>query len=85
MVFEDHYKKSCFLKMACFFFPKKLGKKHIFFIVDKTKQKLLFENYECFSKKEKKMSRNYFCYRHSNGPPMGTSTARTSLVLIIPI
>ena len=25
----------------------------MFFMVDNTKQKLLFENYECFSKKEK--------------------------------
>ena len=25
----------------------------MFFIVDKTKQKLLFENYECFSKEKK--------------------------------
>ena len=29
-------------------------------MVNKTKQKLLFENYECFPKKEK-MSRAYFC------------------------
>ena len=72
MVFEDLYKKEhAFLKMTCFFFPKKhcfsfflkktllffkkLGKKkHTFFMIDKTKQKLLVENYECFSKKEMK-------------------------------
>ena len=46
-------KKTCFLKMTCFF-----SKKHMFF--RSTKQKLLFENYECFSK-EKKVLRAYFC------------------------
>ena len=61
-----------FLKMTCFFFPKKhcffqnknnqkkLGKKkHMILMVNKTKQNILFENYECFS--NKKMSRAYFC------------------------
>ena len=43
-----------FFKDDVFFsFPKKLGKENAFFMVDKTKQKLLFENYECFSKKKK--------------------------------
>ena len=47
---------TCFFskKKHCFFFKKKLGKKkHMLFIVDKTKQKLLFQNYECFSKEKK--------------------------------
>ena len=39
MVLEDLYKKV-------FFFQKEL----MFCMVKKTKQKLLFENYECFSK-----------------------------------
>ena len=38
-----------FLKMTCFFL-----KKNTFFVVEKTKQKLLFKKYECSSKKEKK-------------------------------
>ena len=58
MVFEDLYKKTCFLKMTSFFqkktcfFQKNLAKKQMFFMVDQTKQKLLLENYECFSKKK---------------------------------
>ena len=68
MVFEDLYKKDMFFKDDMFlfqkkrcFFLKKLGKENTcFFVVDKTKQKILFENYKCFSKKEKK-SGAYFC------------------------
>ena len=61
MVFEDLYKKKhdfkddiFFSKKTCSFFKKNLAKKNTcFFMVDKTKQKLLFENYECFSKEKK--------------------------------
>ena len=54
MVFEDLYKKNMFFKDDMFFFKITWQKKYMFFVVDKTKQKLLFKNYECFSKKEKK-------------------------------
>ena len=60
MNFEDLYKKNMlfkedmfFPKNTAFFSKKAWQKKHMFFMVDKTKQKLLFQNYECFSKKEK--------------------------------
>ena len=61
--------------MTCFSFKRNV------FLVDKTKQKLLFENYECFSKKEKQCQELIFA-ENLPGPPMGTGTARTSLVLI---
>ena len=90
MVFEDLYKKTCFLKMTryqktcflkmtryqktLFFIKKYLAKKRMFFMVDKTKQKLLFENYECFSKKEKKclLRNEYICNLSFSNFPGGT-------------
>ena len=75
--------------MICFFsqkktsvFQKKLVKKYMFFMVNKTKQKLLFESYECFSKKEKKCQELIFAEDTYLGPPASTDTARASLVLI---
>ena len=50
------------------FFQKNFEKKHMFFVVDKTKQKLLFENYECFSKQEKKCQDLIFAEDTYQGP-----------------
>ena len=52
MVFKDLYKTTCFFSKKTLFLSKKTWQKHMVFMVDKTKQKLLSENYECFSKKE---------------------------------
>ena len=49
---------------------KKTGKKHLFFMVDKTKQKLLFKNYEYFSKKEKNV-KNLFLLKILTWAPYG--------------
>ena len=76
MVCEDLYKKSMFFKDDMFFFQKDtvfffkkiLAKKHMFFMIDKTKQKLLFENYECFSNKEKKCQELIFAEDTYLGP-----------------
>ena len=72
MVFKDLYKKHVFLKMTFFFqnsvFFKKAWQKHMFFMVYKTKQKLLFENYECISKKEKKCQELIFAEDTYLGP-----------------
>ena len=46
--------------MTCFFSKKKWAKKHTFFMVHKTKQTLLYENYERFSKEEKKYQQLIF-------------------------
>ena len=51
-------------------------------MVNKTKQKLLFESYECFSKKEKKCQELIFAEDTYLGLPASTDTARASLVLI---
>ena len=60
MFFKDHMFFSKFF--FCFFQKKAWQKTHILlFMADKTKQKLLFENYECFSKKEKTCPKLYFC------------------------
>ena len=67
MVFKDLYKKTRFLKMTCFFFQKNLAQKHVF-MIDKTKQKLLFENYECISKKEKRCQEPIFSENTYLGP-----------------
>ena len=90
MVFEDLYKKNMFFKDDMFFFQKKHSfffkktwqKKHLFLMVDKTKQTLLFKSYyEYFSKKEKNV-KSLFLLKTLSWPPMGTGTAPASLVLI---
>ena len=51
-------KKHCFWKKNIF--KKNLAKKHMFFVVNKTKQKFLFE-YMNASLRRKKMLKPYFC------------------------
>ena len=60
--------RCLFSKTNSVFYLKNLAKKHMFIMVDKTKQKLLFEIYECFSKNEKNCQELVFAEDTYLGP-----------------
>ena len=70
MYFKDHMLFLQKKKKQCFFCKKTWQKKHMIFVVDKAKRKVLF--CECFFKKKKYDSaKSLFCWERVSPAPPG--------------